>query len=54
MKVILLLFVFLGLVSATNVIARERVLLDEDWKFLKRDIAPDQNEEGWRNFQTPP
>ena len=46
---ILLIFAFAG-----HCDARDSVPLVEGWKFLKRDIAPDQNAEEWRDFQTPP
>lgn len=44
----------LGLAPVGHCAVREVVPLVEGWKFLRRDIAPDQNAEEWRNFQTPP
>ena len=47
-------FVLLVLAASGHVAARDAVPLLKDWKFLKHDIAPDQNAEEWRNFQMPP
>jgi len=33
---------------------RDRLPVLDGWKFLKRDIAPDENQEAWKNIQTPP
>ena len=54
MNNLILASVYLVLTSVSNVMARDMLPLVEGWKFLKRDIAPDQNAEEWRNFQTPP
>jgi beta-galactosidase len=48
------LLALLGLAPVGHCAVREVVPLVEGWKFLRRDIAPDQNAEEWRNFQTPP
>jgi len=53
-RYLIISFVILVLASSGHGAARDAVPLLEDWKFLKRDIAPDQNAEEWRNFQTPP
>lgn len=53
-KYLVISFVLLVLASSGHVAARDAVPLLEDWKFLKRDIAPDENQETWKNIQTPP
>ncbi|MEY3480075.1 MAG: hypothetical protein RIQ71_850 [Verrucomicrobiota bacterium] len=46
----------LGLLAGVTAHAdgREISPLLSDWKFLKHDLAPDQNSEAWKNPQTPP
>ena len=53
-RYLIISFVLLVFASSGHGAARDAVPLLENWKFLKRDIAPDQNAEEWRNFQTPP
>jgi beta-galactosidase len=53
-KVRVFFVALLGLASLGHSSGREVVPLVEDWKFLKHEIAPDQNAEEWRNFKTPP
>ena len=53
-KVRKVLIVLLGFAALDYCAGRDSRPLLEDWKFLKRDIAPDQNTEAWRNFQSPP
>ena len=53
-RYLIISFVLLVLASSGHVAARDAVPLLEDWKFLKRDIAPDENQETWKNIQTPP
>jgi beta-galactosidase len=46
---------FFSLLLATGHGAgRERLPVLDGWKFLKRDIAPDENQEAWKNIQSPP
>lgn len=53
-KVRKFLIAILALALAGHCAGRNIIPLAGDWKFLKRDIAPDQNAEEWRNFKTPP
>ena len=48
------LIVLLGFAALDHCAGRDSRPLLEDLKFLKRDIAPDQNTKEWRNFQSPP
>ena len=54
MTIVPLFLAFMVFISTAQSDGREFLLLKSDWKFLKRDIAPDQNAEEWRNFQMPP
>ena len=54
MKNSLLAFGALAFVLTGHCGGREVLPLQSDWKFLKRDIAPNENMEEWKNLQTPP
>jgi beta-galactosidase len=45
---------FLLLLVTGHGSGRERLPVLDGWKFLKRDIAPDENQVAWKNIQTPP
>jgi hypothetical protein len=52
-KVRVFFVALLGLASLGHSSGREVVPLVEDWKFLKREIAPDQNAEEWQKVSVP-
>ena len=55
LKNIFVFVTFFSLLLATGHGAgRERLPVLDGWKFLKRDIAPDENQEAWKNIQSPP
>ena len=55
LKSIFVFVTFFSLLLATGHGAgRERLSVLDGWNFLKQDIAPDENQEAWKNIQTPP
>ena len=55
LKSIFVFVTFFSLLLATGHGAgRERLSVPDGWNFLKQDIAPDENQEAWKNIQTPP
>jgi beta-galactosidase len=53
-KIFRVAMLFLSLLANGYCAGREQISLVSDWKFLQRDIAPDENRAEWKNLAVPP
>jgi hypothetical protein len=53
-KIIRVAMLFLPLLANGYCAGREQISLVSDWKFLQRDIAPDENRADWKSLAVPP